>query len=250
VDAVVSAARREAVTSMRWRMTLVGGAAFVIGGAIVGAAVWFAIRPDPSPVLRTEVTTADATALSVQGNDRDLTITPDGSRIVYRGTRQLLVRALDQLEPEVLSGLGVPRGVFVSPDGQWVGFFDGDSPLKKVAITGGPPVTITPVDRGGPRGATWGPDGTIVYATAATATDLQRVSAAGGDPTVLTTPSRERGEVDHLWPEFLPGGQAVLFTIIAATGGLANAQIAVLDRATGTSKVPGRNCSTCRRTAR
>ena len=30
--------------------------------------------------------------------------------------------ALDRLEPEVLSGLGAPRGVFVSPDGQWVGF--------------------------------------------------------------------------------------------------------------------------------
>jgi serine/threonine-protein kinase len=63
------------------------------------------------------------------------------------------------------------------------------------------------------------------------------VSAAGGDPTVLTKPDRERGEVDHLWPEFLPGGKAVLFTIIAVTGGLDNAQIAILDLETGTSKV-------------
>ena len=31
----------------------------------------------------------------------------------------------NQLEPTVLSGLGAPRGVFISPDGQWVGFFDG-----------------------------------------------------------------------------------------------------------------------------
>ena len=59
------------------------------------------------------------------GGDRDIAITPDGSRIVYRGNNQLLVRALDQLEPTVLSGLGAPRGVFISPDGQWVGFFDG-----------------------------------------------------------------------------------------------------------------------------
>jgi len=127
--------------------------------------------------------------------------------------------------------------VFVSPDGLWVGFFDGNSLLKMVAITGGPPVTIARTDGNGPRGATWGPDGTIVYATDGTSTGLQRVSAAGGDPTVLTRPNRERGEADHLWPELLPGGQAVLFTISAATGGLDNAQIAVSDLETGTSKV-------------
>jgi serine/threonine-protein kinase len=236
VDAAVSTSRREAAKSMRRQVALVGAATLVIGGVIVGATTWWAMRPAPPRVLRTEVTTAGATALSMSGADRDLAITPDGSRIVYRGTNQLLVRALDQLEPDVLSGLGAPRGVFVSPDGQWVGFFDGNSALKRVAITGGPPVTIAPVDSAGARGATWGADGTIVYATNAPGTGLQRVSAAGGDPTMLTTPNRERSEIDHLWPEFLPGGQAVLFTM-TATGGLDNAQIAVLDLATGTSKV-------------
>jgi serine/threonine-protein kinase len=125
----------------------------------------------------------------------------------------------------------------MSPDGQWVGFFDGTPTLKKVAISGGPPVTITPVDGGGPRGATWGPDGTIIFATIAPATGLQRVSAAGGEPTVLTKPDRERGEIDHHWPEFLPGGEAVLFTIVSASGNIENAEVAVLDLRSGTSKV-------------
>ena len=58
---------------------------------------------------------------------------------------------------------------------------------------------------------------------------------AGGEPTVLTKSDRERG--DDRWPEFLPGGEAVLYTIIPATGGSENAQIAVLDLRTGTSKV-------------
>ena len=39
------------------------------------------------------------------------------------------------------------------------------------------------------------------------------------------------------WPEFLPDGSAVLFTIIPANGALENAQIAVLDLRTGRSKV-------------
>ena len=188
-------------------------------------------------MVRTTITTSGSTALTLSGIDRDVAITPDGSRVVYRGNNQLLVRALNQLEPTVLSGLGAPRGVFISPDGQWVGFFDGLSRLKKVAITGGPPVTVCAVarwTRAVPRGA---PDGTIIFATNAPATGLQRVSAAGGEPTVLTKPDRERGEGDHLWPEFLPGGKAVLFTITPASGGIENAQIAVLDLRTGTSKV-------------
>lgn len=63
---------------------------------------------------------------------------------------------------------------------------------------------------------------------------LQRIAAGGGEPTVLTRPDRTGGEADHLWPEVLPGGQAVLFTITATTGGLDQAQIAVLDFRTGT----------------
>ena len=63
------------------------------------------------------------------------------------------------------------------------------------------------------------------------------MSAGGGDVTVLTRPAPARGELDHLWPEMLPGGRAVLFTITATTGGPDAAQVAVLDLATGTSRV-------------
>ncbi len=54
---------------------------------------------------------------------------------------------------------------------------------------------------------------------------------------MLTRPNRAGGEDDHVWPEILPGGQAVLFTITATTGGLDQAQIAVLDLRTGTQTV-------------
>ena len=86
-------------------------------------------------------------------------------------------------------------------------------------------------------GATWGADGTIIFATTNVTTGLQRIAAAGGEPTVLTRPNREGGEADHLWPAFLPGGQAVLFTITATTGGLDQAQVVVLDLRTGTQTV-------------
>ena len=166
-----------------------------------------------------------------------MAITPDGSRVVYVGNSgtQLLVRAMDSLDA-VAVFTGLPRGPFVSPDGQWTAFADAGQ-LKKVPVSGGPAVPITSIDGSTARGATWGTDDTIVFATTNGATGLQRVAAAGGAPTILTRPDVEQGEADHAWPEWLPGGKAVLFTILARTGGLDAAQVAVLDLATGRSRV-------------
>jgi serine/threonine-protein kinase len=224
-----------------WRVAVVTLAAVVVGGAAAGTAVWLATRPSAVRVTRFALAPTGAAALFMDTVSRDLTITPDGTRIVYKGTgtksRQLLVRTLDQLEPTPLAS-GALGGPFSSPDGQWIGFVDiGSGPeLKKVAVTGGPTLFLCRLD-GQSRGATWGDDGSIIFATSATSTGLQRVSSTGGEPTVLTKPNRERGEDDHLWPQFLPGGQAVLFTITAATGGLDASQVAVLDLRTGTQKI-------------
>ena len=141
------------VSPVSWqRLAAVLMATLAIGGVAAGTAVWFATRPAPLQVSRTAIPTSGAMALSVGLNGPHLTITPDGSRVVYRGAAgQIFVRALDQLEPTALPGLGVPLGLFIEPDGQWVGFFDGFSSLKKVAITGGPPVPVAPLDGGAPR---------------------------------------------------------------------------------------------------
>jgi Tol biopolymer transport system component len=213
----------------------IAAAALIATASLAAGAVWLLNRPAPLPVVRTEIATSAATALIVNGVDRDVAISPDGSHIAYRGANgRLLVRALDQIEPTVITGVGDGRGLFFSPDGQWIGFADG-AVLKKVAITGGPTVTICSIDAA-PRGAAWGPDGTIVFATNNTVTGLFRVSEGGGDASVLTKPGHERGETDHLWPEFLPGGQSVLFTI-AGSGGPDNSQVAVLDLRTGSQKI-------------
>jgi len=224
-----------------WRRVAALTAGALVVGIFAGASVWVAMRPrEPLPqrVSRLPLAPSGAAALTITGLDRDLAITPDGSRVVYVGNRgtQLFVRALDALEP-VTVFTGVPRGLFVSPDGQWIGFVDGASVLKKVAVTGGPAVTLATLDGNAPRGATWAPDDTIIVATNDGTIGLQRVRAAGGSTTVLTRPDPAQGEADHYWPELLPGGRAVLFTITAVTGGLDAAQVAVLDLQTGTRKV-------------
>ncbi|HEY6415966.1 MAG TPA: hypothetical protein VIX41_07000, partial [Acidimicrobiales bacterium] len=58
----------------------------------------------------------------------------------------------------------------------------------------------------------------------------------GGEPEVLTTVDLAQGEVDHGWPEVLPGGEAVLFSI-GMKGGIEQTQVAVLDLRTRARRV-------------
>ena len=204
-----------------------------------GLAVW-SLTPQPArAVARVMVGTTPATEpFSSNLPQRGLAISPDGTRIVYRasadGGSQLYVRPMDQLDGTSL--FRAERDVanpFFSPDGAWVGFATNDDQTwKKVSILGGPPVTLFP-GPGPPRGASWGPDDTIIFAYVGTG--LFRGPAAGGEPEVLTTPDTEQGERFHYWSEILPGGEAVLFTIFKGAAG--ENEIAVLNLVTGEWKV-------------
>src|SRR4029077_16805938 len=79
-------------------------------------------------------------------------------------------------------------------------------------------------------GASWSSQGTIAFASSANVS-LQQVPEAGGAPQPLTR--LEKGEFGHRWPEFLPGGKAVLFAAGAAGLNFTNAQVAVQSVATG-----------------
>ena len=223
-----AAAPLEPAPRSAWSHALPWALAVVFG--IVALLVWAPWRsPTPPRVMRATITTSGPAALTLTGINHDLALSPDGTHVVYVGNNgtQIFVRALDALEPVAIASGSAVRGPFVSPDGEWVGFSNNNS-LQKVAITGGPPITLT--GSGGiPRGATWAGDDMIIFATGDQATGLQRVSAAGGTPEVLTRPDRAQGEADHVWPEALPGGHAVLFTITSDMAGLDTAQVAVYD---------------------
>ena len=186
VEGASSSGVVQSVSLPLWRRVLTPMAAAIVAAAAVGAAVWAGTRPSDPQVSRFAVSTTATNALSVDPQSRDLTITANGTHIVYKGgiggsSTQLFVRGLDQLDPAPLTAPGLPKGPFSSPDGQWIGFFVPGRPvtLKKVAITGGPAIELSGVD-GPSRGATWGEGDTIILATAALSTGLQRVSSAGG----------------------------------------------------------------------
>ena len=199
--------------------------------ALTGFAVWGVMRPSPPPLIRVVISTPPGETFDLDTFAPDIALSPDGTRVIYRSVRhQLFVRALDEFEARPLPNLGnEPADPFVSPDGEWIGFF-ADGALKKVAIHGGPAITLCPVAGFG-RGASWGSDDTIVFASVRS-NGLKRVSALGGEPETLTVVDLGSGELGHRWPEVLPDGRAVVFEV-DRIGDIEASSIAVLSLGTG-----------------
>jgi serine/threonine-protein kinase len=234
-----ASAARTPVATMSARLLLsVTATALVATACTAAVLMWLGARPLPR-VSRLSLLASDAAAVlpNTGRTYRSLTITPDGTSVVYIGgnSTRLFARALDALEPvEIAAGqeIVVP---FVSPDGQWVGYADGGA-LKKVSLTGGSPIAVAK-PTGNVLGATWLPNDTIIFATSDTMTGLQRIPAAGGQVEELSRVDHDRGQADHVWPEALPGGNEVLFTITSQAGGQDAAQIAALDVRNHTQKI-------------
>jgi serine/threonine-protein kinase len=210
--------------------------AAVVGIVAGGASAWF-FRPEPATVARVvrfDISQSGPTALTISEQGSNLALTPDGSRLVYVGNNgtQLFVRAFDTLEPRpIASGTGI-QAPAVSPNGQSVFYLDGAWVMRVVPITGGAAVTLPTVGRGG---ATWLDDETIVAGYSSrqgVGLRLIRVNEPTAKPAELTRVDIAGGEASHVWPQTLPGGRTILFTITAQTGGLDAAQIALFDTET------------------
>ena len=144
--------------------------------------------------------------------DIPLAVSPDGRTVVYvapngRGT-QLFARGMADLAPRPIAGSDGARSPFLSPDGQWVGFFAGGK-LKKLPLAGGTPVTLADAPQA--YGGSWGDNGEIVFAPGTRG--LFAVREEGGTPRQVT--SLAPGDDLHVRPQRLPGNPVVLFTVIA-----------------------------------
>jgi serine/threonine protein kinase len=227
-------------SSLTSRAVVIAGVIGVLIGSVVSTAVWNNIRArsttPPLKVTRSIVSLPAGATLGV--DDSSLALSPDGTRLAYivrRGdNRQIYVRVQDEFDAKPIAGTEGAASPFFSPDSRWLGF-SVPGKLKKVAISGGAPQTIC--DTEAPLGATWAPDNTIVLA-ASFKSGLSKCAATGGVPQVLTAPDPVKHEKSHRFPQFLPGGRAVLFTIITADMASPDeARIAVLSLDTGQVRV-------------
>jgi Tol biopolymer transport system component len=95
-----------------------------------------------------------------------------------------------------------------SPDGASLGFQQNNK-LRKVSLSGG---AVTTIRDDGATSAAWGPDDVIYFTSPA---GLHRVSAAGGNPELIT-PADSATRESYRWPDALPDGSAVLITLVRA----------------------------------
>ena len=232
-----------------WRRAAAIAALLLAAVAATGLAAWEVVRLNaraPLPVRFMIVPPAAQPLALVSpgggGNalDRAIAISPDGTRIVYRGGAaqdfRMMVRPIDQLDAHALPGVTTFRHPVFSPDGQWIAFFN-QGEVQKISVTGGPPIAICRFE-GNSRGLSWSDDGTLIYAMVGGSSGLFTVPAGGGEPKLLSEPDRAHGEAALWFPEALPGSRAVLVTVLASTQGSADAgQIAVIDRQTKQKKI-------------
>ena len=147
----------------------------------------------------------------------------------------LRIRPLNRLDSTRVERSEGAASPFFSPDGRWIGFF-AKGRLFKVSTTGGAPVLLC--DAGSEcRGASWGARDTIVFAPTP-ASNLSLVSVDGGAPRAATTLDFAQGERTHRWPDVLPSGTDVLFTLArAGSGSFDEGEVVVASLVTGERRV-------------
>ena len=114
-----------------------------------------------------------------------------------------------------MAGSSGAQQPFFSPDGKWVAFF-AQRQLQKAEVAGGTPIGLA--EAADPVGGTWNQDDAIIY-TASLGSGLLRIPASGGTPEALTNPDGAAEGYAHVFPQVLPGGRSVFFTIWGQTQG-------------------------------
>ncbi len=186
----------------------------LLGGVLVAGLIgWQVWRKPPVPpaVARFTITLGPDEIFPTGG--AGFAFSPDGSRLVYAvqkgGQRQIYVRAMNefQVQPIPATESMMPMPSF-SPDGQWMAFRQGPK-WKKVALGGGPPVTMFDAPQGGAAYASWGADNTLVFGLYPAG--MGRMPASGGKLQEVPVVDPSKDERWGGFPQFLPAGKAVMY---------------------------------------
>ena len=163
----------------------------------------------PSEVTQFDLRPPDNATLNIVFRPA-VSVSADGSAIAFtaitEGVSRIYIRSRMNVDIHVVPGSDGGTNPSLSPDGKWVAFFV-DGSIRKSSIDG-PATTIgREADN---RGIAWSDDGALIFPPQASG-PLVRMLADGGEERPITTIGP--GERTHRWPDVLPGGKAVLFTI-------------------------------------
>jgi serine/threonine-protein kinase len=237
------------------RAALIAGAAMLV--VVTTGTGWYwgssnaAAPPTSVPPYRSEIVPVPQDAFDRRSTSAIFTFTPDGGTLIYASgdpaSRLLYRRNRESHVAVPITGTEGGYGPFVSPDGGSVGFF-ADGAMKRVPLAGGAAQVIhnmrapgAPDTLGfgwttelGPGrelglGAAWLSDDTVVYGRFFGG--LWRTSATGGTPTAVTKTGE--GEIAHRLPRALPGGRAILCTVVRDLIATEHSSVEAVDLATG-----------------
>jgi eukaryotic-like serine/threonine-protein kinase len=206
VAAPVAARRRN-----RERLLMAIAAAGVLGCAILGVLLVLG-APKPLEVVRFDI--RPPSMITAQDAPR---ISPDGRILAYTavdslGISRVWLRNMSATKAEPLPGTeGIAYRPFWSPDSRYLGFLAGGK-LKKIAVGGGPAVTICDAPSG--ADGSWSPTGVILF-DGGTNDPIRRVLASGGLPAAAFPVDSAKSEQVG-WPCFLPDGKHFLFMEITS----------------------------------
>ncbi|HSS45337.1 MAG TPA: protein kinase, partial [Thermoanaerobaculia bacterium] len=170
-------------------------------------------------------------------------LSPDGRRLVFAarradGRESLWVRPLAEGSAVSLAGTDGAEAPFWSPDSRFVGFFAEDK-LKKIDVSGGPPVTLCDAPPGFPSGS-WGSRHSILFTDSAGAS-FSLVEDGGGTPKIVLKPDPSRQETTISWPSFLPDGRHFLY--VGRSGEEKQTYVALASLDGGATQQLVKNCS-------
>ena len=180
-------------------------------------ATFFWWQPDEvpdHPLTRFAVSVGDKQTLSFI-DVPIIALSPNGQTLAFVARDveleqdRIYLRRLKDHEVRPLSGTEGGSNPFFSPHGEHLAFFAGGK-LKKISIDGGAPITLA--DAPNPRGGVWLPDDSIVFAPAFSS-GLSIVAGSGGNAETLLDLDLEKEERTYRFPDILPGGDAVIFTV-------------------------------------
>jgi eukaryotic-like serine/threonine-protein kinase len=253
-DSGLQAGMAASIPARRW--WIAGIAAALVLAALGGG--WFESRfrqpAADASVLRVSIDPPEGGAFFFGTALGGISLSPDGKTAAFvatvSGETALWVRPLNGTEAHMLPGTDGAYYPFWSPDSKSVAFFTGNNKLKSIDLAGGTPSTICDVSGGsggaGGRGGAWTRDGQIVFGVFGAG--LFRTSASGGAPSPLTTIDPSRGELDHRWPQLLPGGRLLFWVrsdktentgVYAASFAKPSERVRLLTTDTGALYVPG-----------
>jgi Tol biopolymer transport system component len=220
-----AAAASSAQASRRRHRFLVSAALAAIAIAVAGLAVAVLKRPSPPAPSSNSAATALAPLQrysigfpndAVQSNLSHvrLALSRDGAKMIISATdgktEAIYVRERDRGAFRQIDGTDNAWMPSLSPDGQWVVYFD-HGIVRKRPLAGGNPMRVSDV-HGYFAPYSWSPDGFISYVPYWSG-GIARIPADGGQFEFITKPDKTRGEFAHIAPFTLPDGSAVLYTV-------------------------------------